>query len=93
VTGTLLVTLNGSRNRPDIRGYALAAVRVTDGRPVDYDLLIPAYAFSLEPFTLAEMNYRGSGFWPERPLGITVSPEGWVYISTGSEILALRPAE
>ena len=91
LTGTLLVTLNGSRNRPDLRGYLLAAVRVDNGQPIGYEILIP-YETRRETFTLAEMNYRGSGFWPQRPIGVAVSPEGWVYISTGTEILALRPA-
>ncbi len=90
LTDTLVVTLNGSRNRPDIQGYALAVVKFANGQPTHYEILIPAETHR-QTFTLAEMNYRNSGFWPERPLGVAVSVEGWVYISTGTEILALRP--
>jgi glucose/arabinose dehydrogenase len=90
LTGTLLVTLNGSRNQPDLRGYLLAAVRLDNGIPMEYEILIP-YETRRDTFTLAEMNYRGSGFWPQRPMGVAVSPEGWIYISAGTEILVLRP--
>ena len=43
-------------------------------------------------FTLEQMNYRGSGFFPQRPLDVAVTEQGWVYISVGGgRILALRP--
>jgi len=38
------------------------------------------------------MNYRGSGFFPQRPLDVAVSERGWVYISiSGGRIIAMRP--
>jgi glucose/arabinose dehydrogenase len=93
--GTLLVALNGSRHRVDLRGYALAAVRFdAAGNPARYDILIPMQLASpsRDRFNPVEMSYRGSGFWPHRPLAVAVSPEGWVYLSvSGGQILALRP--
>lgn len=93
--GTLLVILNGSRHQVDLRGYALAVVRFESaGDPAGYDILIPFEAVTPARvgYSLAEMNYRTSGFWPNRPLDVAVSPEGWLYISvSGGEILAVRP--
>ena len=41
---------------------------------------------------LQKLHYQASGFWPHRPLGVTVSREGWIYISVGGgQIYALRP--
>ena len=38
------------------------------------------------------MSYRGSGFFPQRPLDVAVTEQGWVYISIGGgRILVLRP--
>jgi glucose/arabinose dehydrogenase len=91
LTNTLLVVLNGSRNRVDLQGYALAAVQFDEsGRTVDYAAIIPA-----EPndrFTTAQLNYRISGLWPYRPLDVAVSTEGWIYLSiSGGQIIAVRP--
>jgi glucose/arabinose dehydrogenase len=88
---TLLVTLWGSLNQPRPEGYALVAVRLNDaGEPEDYELLIPASGDA--QFSLPEMNYRYSGFWPRRPLDVTVNADGWIYVSAGDgRILVLRP--
>lgn len=92
---TLLVVLNGSRHRPDLRGYGLAAVHFNEaGQPARYEILIPAEIDSpvKEGYTLEEMNYRGSGFWPHRLIDVTVSSQGWIYVSVGGgQIVALRP--
>ena len=94
--GALLVVLNGSRNRVDLRGYVLAAVAFDDsGRPAGSEILIPYQTdiYQNTLFDVVEMNYRGSGFWPHRPLDVTVSPEGWVYLSvSGGRIMVLRPS-
>jgi hypothetical protein len=43
-------------------------------------------------YTVEQMNYRGSGLWPHRPLDVTVNAWGWIYISVGGgRILAIRP--
>ena len=94
--GALLVVLNGSRNRVDLRGYVLAAVAFDDsGRPAGSEILIPYQTdiYQNTLFDVVEMNYRGSGFWPHRPLDVTISPEGWVYLSvSGGRIMVLRPS-
>jgi hypothetical protein len=44
-------------------------------------------------FSLEAMSYRGSGFFPHRPLDVTVTEQGWVYISIGGgRIIVLRDA-
>jgi hypothetical protein len=90
------VVLHGSTNQPDLRGYALVAVRFDEQiTSPGYDLLIP---FENVPagrtgYSLSDMNYRGSGFWPHRLLDVTVSPEGWIYLSVGGgQIVVIRPA-
>jgi glucose/arabinose dehydrogenase len=95
LNGNLLVVLYGSYNRVDLRGYAIAAVKFDNkGNPADYEVIIPQESDTdaFASYTLKEMNYRTSGFWPRRPLGIAVSREGWVYVSVGGgQIWALRP--
>ena len=95
LTDTLLVVLNGSRNRVDLRGYALAVISFDEtGIPSESEILIPNESESNAKvgFSVAEMNYRTSGFWPHRPLAVTVAPEGWVYVSeSGGRIMAIRP--
>lgn len=92
LAGDLLLVLGGSYNQIALRGYALAAIRFEDGAPTGYRVLIPDDPV-LGQFTLEEMNYRTSGFWPRYPFAVTVSPEGWLYISVGGgRIYALRPA-
>lgn len=94
LNGSLLVVLNGSRHQPDLRGYALAAVRFDEqGQPLAYEVLMPFETIKRigVGYSVAEMNFRGSGFWPHRPLAVTVSPEGWVYLSMGGgDILVIR---
>jgi glucose/arabinose dehydrogenase len=92
---TLLVVLNGSYNRSELRGYTLVAVQMSaEGKPTGAETLIPTTSIRSHQhyLTTQEMQYRGSGFWPHRPLGVAVSPEGWIYISAGGgHIYVLRP--
>ena len=96
LSGSLIVVLHGSYNQPDLRGYALVAVRFDEqAAPLVYDLLIPFENVSpgRTGYSLSDMNYRGSGFWPHRLLDVTVSPEGWIYLSVGGgQIVVIRPA-
>ncbi|NDJ62998.1 MAG: hypothetical protein GYB67_17900 [Chloroflexi bacterium] len=92
--GALLVALGGSYNTRDLRGYVVVAVTVDSATgAARYRPILPAWPEPRPPeFTLAEINYRGSGVWPHRPYDVAASPEGWVYISVGGgRILALRP--
>jgi glucose/arabinose dehydrogenase len=94
----LLVVLHGSYNQSDLQGYALAVVQFDDtGNPSGYRVIIPEQAIypqqqSSYVYPLAEIQYQESGLWPHRPLDVTVSREGWIYISVGGgQIFALRP--
>jgi glucose/arabinose dehydrogenase len=92
--GALLVALGGSRGRVDLRGNAVAAVYFDAGSaPSGYNIILPEepQTNAARGFTLQEMNYRLSGLYPSRPYGVAVSREGWVYISSGRRIIALRP--
>ncbi len=88
---SLLVTLHGSRHRVELRGYGLAVIRFdAEGNPLEGEVIIPQERGG-NNLSVSRMNYRGVGFWPERPLDVAISPEGWVYVSvTGGRILALR---
>lgn len=89
--GKLLVTLSGSYNDLDLRGYLLIAADPATGTYMPVMPARPDNELSSD-FTLEEMNYRGSGFFPHRPLDVAVNEQGWVYISvSGGRILALRP--
>ncbi len=92
LTDSLLVVLNGSYNQLELRGYLLAAVRF-DANGIRYEGIMPAQSSTdVERFTVDQMNYRGSGFFPQRPLDVAVSERGWVYISiSGGRIIAMRP--
>lgn len=91
LTGTLLVALSGSYNQIELRGYTVASATVT-GDALSYRPIMPAQPEPNTPFTLDEINYRGSGVWPHRPYDVTVNTWGWIYISLGGgRILAIRP--
>lgn len=91
----LLVVLNGSYNRSELRGYTLVAVQMNgQQKPDNTQVLIPTTSIRSHQhyLTTQEMQYRGSGFWPHHPFAVAVSPEGWIYISAGGgHIYALRP--
>jgi glucose/arabinose dehydrogenase len=93
IKGHLLVVLGGSYNQPDIEGYSLATVRFDDrGKPTEYHIIMPEQAYSQIKIPPLEIHYKGSGFWPHHPYDVTVSREGWIYVSVGGgRILALRP--
>jgi hypothetical protein len=92
LAGTVLVILRGTPDALDLPGYAVAAVQFNpDGTPSGYRVIVPEDANATR-YTLKELSYRTSGFWPQQPIGIAVSPEGWVYISvSGGRIIAIRP--
>ncbi len=92
--GSLLVALNGNRNDPLLRGFAVIALRFdADGQFIErYDLIPNGDAYrQIESFDQDQLNYRNSGFFPRRPIDVAVSPDGIVYLSiSGGRILALR---
>ncbi len=96
ITRSLLVALHGPTNQADLRdGFSLAVVQFdADGTPTGYTIILPEQADKTNPpgLTTNDIQYQGSGLWPHAPLDVTVSPEGWIYLSvTGGTIYALRP--
>lgn len=94
---SLLVVLAGNRNNAALQGYQVVALTLEDASQTwsEYALLPNGDDWadaSGERFTHQQMSYRGSGFFPRRPLDVAVSAEGWVYISVqGGQILVVRP--
>mgnify|MGYP005838817429 CR=1 FL=1 len=89
---SLLIALAGSYNRVELRGYTVIAVQFDEAGTPHYRPILPAPPEASTPFTLDDINYRGSGVYPHRPLDVVVNAWGWVYISVGGgRILALRP--
>ncbi len=87
LTGKLLITLNGSFDSVNLTGYQLLSFD-----PLTHAIIALMPFAGDERYDNLQMNLRGSGFFPQRPLDVAVSPEGWVYISiTDGRILALRP--
>ena len=84
--------MGGSNDQAHLEGYTLAVVHFEAGIPVSTHVIIPEKGFSAEHLDLQSIHYQGSGFWPHRPLDVTVSVEGWIYVSVGGgRILVLRP--
>jgi len=96
IHNSLLVVLHGSYNQSDLQGYALAAVLFdADGQPTGYRVIVPEQATPPGTpyiYQLSEIQYQESGFWPHRPLDVSVSRDGWIYISAGGgQLFVLRP--
>lgn len=102
---TLLVVLSGEPSQIDIVGYKVIMISFDDaGRALGATILMP-YRYesgrqAYTPYTgnglfwrkFIHANEQGWGFYPQQPLAVAVSPEGWIYISiTGGRIIALRP--
>ena len=102
---TLVVVLKGEPSQIDIVGYKVIMVTFDDdNQPLGAAVLVP---YRLESGRSAYTPYRSEGlFWeefihiselgfgiyPQQPLAVAVSPQGWIYISiTGGRIIALRP--
>jgi glucose/arabinose dehydrogenase len=88
--GKLLVVLGGSNSDLELRGYWIA---IADPAARTVESLMPTRPDDTadSDFTLEGMSYRGSGFFPHRPLDVTVTEQGWVYISIGGgRIIVLR---
>ncbi len=89
--GKLLVVLSGAYNSLELRGYAVVIVDPVTGISTT---LMPTQPDDNpdSAFTVERMNYRGSGFFPQRPLGVAVNEQGWIYVSeSAGRILVLRP--
>lgn len=81
--GSLLIALSGTANQSRIRGYSLSAAQLDE--PETIETILP---FLDSP----NLNFEGLGVYPHHLYGVAVSPQGWIYISTGGgKIYALRP--
>ncbi len=105
VEDSLIVVLRGEPSQVDFVGYKVIMITFDDDdKPLGSTLILPytyesgrqAYipyrgqALFWEQFI--HLNERGFGIYPQQPLAVAVSPEGWLYISiTGGRIIALRP--
>ncbi len=94
--GQLLVTLGGSYNETQVQGYTLNSIAFDAAdQPAGYTILLPHIPTdnpTWQNLDLLKTHYQKSGFWPYRPMGVTVSREGWIYVSaSGGRIWALRP--
>lgn len=104
---TLIVVLSGEPSQVDIVGYKVIMVTFDEAdRPLGASILTP-YRYeggrqAYMPYTGAGLFWRkfihvseqGWGFYPQQPLAVAVSPQGWIYISmTGGRIIALRPRQ
>ncbi len=102
---TLIVVLRGDPSQVDIVGYKVIMITFDEAdQPLGATILVPfrfqtgvqAYSpyrdeglFWSETIYLSEQGY---GIYPQHPLAVAVSPQGWIYISiTGGRIVALRP--
>lgn len=102
---TLIVVLSGDPSQVDFVGYKVIMITYDEAdQPLGATVILP---FLYEGGRQAYLPYRGQGlFWeqfihlselgfgiyPQQPLAVAVSPQGWIYISiTGGRIIALRP--
>ena len=102
---TLIVVLSGEPSQIDIVGYKVIMITFDAADlPLGATVLIP---YRHESGRQAYLPYHGDGlywekyihlselgfgFYPQQPLAVAVSPQGWIYISlTGGRIVALRP--
>ena len=89
----LIVAFRGSWNLPEPAGYALGVVPFADDHPSGaLQLIAPAFIPGQELATLPEYSLTGRGLYPNRPVDVVVSPDGWLYLSLEQgQILRFRP--
>ncbi|MGJ3239452.1 MAG: PQQ-dependent sugar dehydrogenase [Anaerolineae bacterium] len=105
ITDSLLVTLLGSNQNRFIAGHAIVAIRATD-QGYAFETVMPADDVATPipaRFTSANgrnitldnaefVNNQAGGIFPAMPYDVTVSPQGWLYISIHNRgIYVLRP--
>ena len=88
-SGGLLVVTSGSWNTTIIEGYELWLVPFpTADRPGNPIPLIPANTDR----TNSDAALYSLSFFPDHPVAVTVSPEGWIYVATREgRVIRLRP--
>lgn len=94
--GQLLVTLGGVTGQSYLNGYTLVTIGFdADNKPLEPHIILPEIPSGGDQWSttnLQKMHFQASGFWQHHPYDVTVSREGWIYISLGGgTIWALRP--
>ncbi|MBA3873324.1 MAG: PQQ-dependent sugar dehydrogenase [Anaerolineae bacterium] len=94
--GQLLVTLGGVTDQSVLNGYTLVTIGFdANGNPLEPHIILPEIPSSGAQWSttnLQKMHFQASGFWQHHPYDVTVSREGWIYVSLGgASIWALRP--
>jgi len=94
--GQLLVTLGGVTGQSYLNGYTLVTIGFdANGNPQEPHIILPEIPSGGDQWStinLQKMHFQASGFWQHHPYDVTVSREGWIYISLGGgTIWALRP--
>ena len=89
------MVLGGNHDSIYLQGFQLLAVTFdAENNPSGTRVLIPIgdQKGHLAAWSWLKISYEGLGLWPNRPLGVAVSPEGWIYLSvTSGRIYVLRP--
>ena len=94
--GQLLLTMGGTTGQSYLNGYTLVTVGFDSvGNPLEPHIILPEIPGENPQWAninLQKMHYQASGFWQHHPYDVTISGEGWIYISLGGgTIWALRP--
>lgn len=94
--GQLLVTLGGATDQSFLNGYTLVTIGFdAEGNPLEPHIILPEIPSGGDQWSttnLQKMHFQASGFWQHHPYDVTVSREGWIYVSLGGgSIWALRP--
>jgi glucose/arabinose dehydrogenase len=90
----LIVALHGSTHLPEPAGYALEALPFdAAGDPLARVVRIAPTSAGTPPVSsLAAYSLSGRGFFPEHPVDVALSPQGWLYLSTAEgRVLRYRP--
>ena len=102
---SLIVVLSGEPSQVDFVGFKVIMISFdASDRPLGSTVIFPfAYESGRQAYIpyrgqglywdkFIHLNEQGFGIYPQQPLAVAVSPEGWIYISiTGGRIVALRP--
>ncbi|MCS6835882.1 MAG: hypothetical protein NZ750_07680 [Anaerolineae bacterium] len=105
--GDLLLVLGGDLARPNPNGYQLVRIEERSDSVVFHSLIPfdgaitgwpPPVTYNPETgyfdYWANYLSTQRAGFYPHSPLGVAVSPQGWIYVSSSNGVLlALRPID
>ncbi|NDJ78966.1 MAG: hypothetical protein GYB65_22170 [Chloroflexi bacterium] len=91
--GDLLVAQAGSWDLSEPQGYALILLEFDGGALSGVQRTIAPTSVAPAPVeSLAEYSLSGRGFFPEHPIDVAISPEGWIYVALQEGgVLRYRP--